>query len=123
MRPGQSTDDILLLRPVPEERSYRVAHRVVFEVGGVTLGVPSGFKTDGASVPRFFWRLIGTPYEPDFIGPAVAHDFAYKTKKLKRSVADRMFRLLLARTGVSGARRWLMWLSVRLVGWMFYGRG
>ncbi len=123
MRKGQSTNDILLLRPIPEEKRYLVATTVVYEVGEWLVEVPEGFKTDGASVPRFFWRIVGTPFEPDFIGPAVAHDYAYKNKIGTRRAADRAFRLLLDRTGVSRWRQWAMWLAVRVIGWMFYGRG
>ncbi len=39
------------------------------------LIVPTGFETDGASVPRAFWRLM--PPMSEYTRIAVVHDFIY----------------------------------------------
>ena len=39
--------------------------------------VPAGFVCDGASIPRFFWRLCGHPYDKIHIKNGVKHDYAY----------------------------------------------
>lgn len=39
--------------------------------------VPQGFVTDGASIPRFFWRAVDTPFSPDIITAAIAHDYLF----------------------------------------------
>ena len=47
--------------------------------------VPQGFVTDGASIPRLLWRIIGSPYQPQFLRAAIIHDkmcHAYDIKKL-----------------------------------------
>ncbi len=33
---------------------------------------------DGASVPRFFWRLIGSPFRGRYRWPSIFHDAGYK---------------------------------------------
>ena len=44
------------------------------------LIVPTGFETDGASVPRMFWRLM--PPMSEYTRIAVVHDFFYRSDGL-----------------------------------------
>lgn len=37
--------------------------------------VPKGASTDGASIPRILWSLIGGPFEGHYRKPAVVHDY------------------------------------------------
>ena len=39
--------------------------------------VPAGFVTDGASIPRLLWRVLGHPFEADTIGAAKAKLFYF----------------------------------------------
>lgn len=84
--------------------------------------VPKGFVTDGASVPRFLWWLLGAPFEADTIDGSVNHDFDYRTGARPRNVADANFfgRLLLHGVGV--CRAFAYWLGVRCVGWKYYNK-
>ena len=43
------------------------------------LTVPVGFRSDGASVPRFFWRLVFPPGDVQAMRAAFLHDFIYRT--------------------------------------------
>ncbi|MCQ2739103.1 MAG: DUF1353 domain-containing protein [bacterium] len=36
--------------------------------------IPKGYCYDGASIPRIFWRLIGSPTDNDFLIPTLIHD-------------------------------------------------
>lgn len=38
------------------------------------MTIPKGFIFDGASIPRFFWRIVGHPFSPRFLLPALIHD-------------------------------------------------
>lgn len=89
------------------------------------IKVPSGFCTDFASVPRFFWRLL----PPAGAGPgaaygmaAVIHDFLYATGLRPRAECDKIFREAMATEGVTGWRRWAMYLAVRSFGWLPWRR-
>ena len=44
---------------------------------GPVIIVPQGFWTDGASIPRFAWSIVGTPFESDYLQGAVLHDWLY----------------------------------------------
>ena len=94
------------------------------------LVCPEGLRTDGASIPRFFWRVIGHPMDLQYFEAAVVHDAGYGGKLIwrhrhgerylaeehTRQEVDRLFRALMKDRGVSKIRRNLMYLAVRLCG-------
>ena len=63
--------------------------------------VPAGFVTDGASIPREFWSLIGSPYTGEYRVAAVFHDAAYATLGVTREDADGMLRHACLELGCS----------------------
>ena len=83
--------------------------------------VPAGFETDLASVPRipFAYWLAGNTAQ----GPAIVHDWLYRTKMLSRRQADAVFFEAMSAWGTVGWRRWAMWGAVRAFGWAPWGRG
>ncbi len=81
------------------------------------LQVAKGQRTDGASIPRPFWVVIGHPYLPDYIAAAFVHDCLYCSHLFTRRQADEIFRRILLST-VSKSRARVMWLAVRAFGWM-----
>lgn len=48
--------------------------------GGGEWSAPSGFVTDGASIPWFLWSIVGSPYTGTYRDAAVIHDFAFRQK-------------------------------------------
>lgn len=85
--------------------------------------VPKGYKTDGATIPRLLWRVLGAPMETKTIGPAIRHDWHYDDGDLSRADADAEFYEDLRDNGVSVWRAWLFWVGVRLFGWIHYNYG
>ncbi len=85
-------------------------------VEGIT--VPSGFASDGASVPRFFWQLVFPPGDQKALRAAFVHDFLYRTHPAgwTREQADMLFLKLLLADGMPKFRAVLAWLGVRLFG-------
>lgn len=86
--------------------------------GGTMIDVPAGFVTDFASIPRVLWNWLPPTY---YAKPAILHDFLYYYGKVgdtpvTRAEADKVFRDALGETGVNKARRWLMWMGVRVGG-------
>ena len=47
------------------------------EVCGYRFTVPAGATTDGASIPRFLWRVCGHPLESPRLYAALLHDWIY----------------------------------------------
>lgn len=83
---------------------------------GIT--VPAGFKSDGASVPRFFWRVVFPPGDTKALLAAFVHDFIYRTHPAgwTRAAADNLFRKLLLEGGVPKHSADIAYLGVRLFG-------
>lgn len=82
--------------------------------------VPRGFVTDGGSIPRFFWRVIGSPMEAATCGPYIRHDWRYQTGLMSRADADDALYEELREAGVGYARAKAIYLAVRACGWRHY---
>ena len=80
--------------------------------------VPEGFESDGASVPRFFWRAVFPPGDNRALQAAFAHDYLYRTHPdgWTKLEADHMFYELLIDGGIPCFRALLAYLGVRFFG-------
>ena len=89
------------------------------------LTVPVGFRSDGASVPRFFWRLVFPPGDVQAMRAAFLHDFIYRTHPAgwTRAKADDLFYDVLVADGVPKWRAWMAWAGVRLGGGSAWNAG
>ncbi|MBR2839302.1 MAG: DUF1353 domain-containing protein [Kiritimatiellae bacterium] len=91
---------------------------VEVEVDGVTyiVEINAGFVFDGASVPRWLWRLCGHPMEVPRVAAALAHDFLYRAHLRKRELADKIYRAICLKVGMSSLRSNTEYAMVRLFG-------
>lgn len=80
--------------------------------GSVT--VPRGFECDGRSSPWIIWNIV-PPVGPA-IGPAIIHDWLYKSGAFSRKKADMVFREALIVMGFSKFRAWINYRVLRLLG-------
>ena len=103
----------------PNEKTWKLLSDLVYDDEKFGLiGVPEGFITDFASVPRIpiVFDLVG-----DY-GQAAAsvHDYLYTYGTLSRKDIDSIFHRALLDTGLDKFRSYVMFLGVRLFGWMFF---
>ena len=91
-------------------------HHEVYHTPDGTFIVPPGFESDGASMPRFFWRLIGHPFSMDYLREAILHDYFYRTQPITRRQADHIFFSLLKKKLPLRSR--IIHLALRLFGWI-----
>ena len=82
--------------------------------------VPRGFASDGASVPRAFWRLF--PPLGRYTPAAILHDWIYRSQVVSRADGDAIFRDACTELGVPAWQAWTLWAAVRAGGWASYGR-
>ena len=114
VRPLAGTDYVL------EEDFYFPARVGEWDV---VVHVKPGFRTDGASIPRWLWIVFGSPYDPDIMAEAIAHDAMYRGRIVPRKEADNAFRDMMKKRGVIRAwKRRRIWLGVRLFGWLTWLR-
>ena len=84
------------------------------------VDVPIGFVTNLASVPKSFWSLLGS--DEKYASIAVVHDYLYWSQETGRHEADAMFLMGLSQAGVPAWKRWLLFLSLKLVGDVVWNR-
>jgi len=87
---------------------------------GRSFLIPRGFESDGASVPRIFWRVVFPNSDSHVTTAGICHDYIYRLQPpdWTRLDADRMFLALLIEFGTSPIRAYMAYLAVRLFGWM-----
>ncbi len=77
--------------------------------------IPKGYCYDGASIPRFFWRIIGPNTDNRFLIPALIHDVLCEHHEYvdnDRKFSTEIFNALLECSGVYGMKRFFMKNSV-----------
>jgi len=116
--------------PQFEEACYRNESLVIrmlamfryFSSYGVVV-IPTGFLSDGASIPRIFWNIF-SPFGL-YLKAALIHDFLYSKDsdeifKCDRSTADLIFKEAMFNLGIGWVKRETIYRAVRLGGWMSY---
>lgn len=84
-----------------------------------TITVPTGFLTDGASVPKIFWNIFD-PFGP-FFPAALVHDYLYSKWstghfRCERWEADDIFKEAMFNCGVGWLTRETIYRAVRMFG-------
>ena len=86
--------------------------------------IPKNYCWDGATIPRFFWRLIGAKTSAEFLIPSLVHDWMcvyHNSVGYDRNFSSRVFRALLIAAGVGKFKAQVMYLAVdnfqRCCGW------
>ena len=77
--------------------------------------IPKGYCFDGASVPRFFWRVIGANTDNKFLIAALVHDILCENHHYiayDRKFSTEVFNALLEASDVFPLKRFLMKTSV-----------
>ena len=86
------------------------------------ITVPIDTITDGASIPRFLWCLLGSPWSGRYAPGAIVHDFLYQEKKFTRKEADLVFLESMEVLKVPLWKRRVMYRALRLFGGFAYRR-
>ena len=108
----------LKLEPLPGTNYRVLLDALVYRLPGTDsyISVPTGFKTNYASVPRFLWRMY-RPDAGDTRRASTLHDFLYEEHHgLTRKKVDLIFRGALKEEGASWFKRQSMYWGVRAGG-------
>lgn len=79
--------------------------------------IPKGYCYDGASVPRLFWRIIGSNTDNKFLIAALIHDVLCENHNYvdnDRQFSTEVFNALLEESEVFPVKRFLMKKSVNM---------
>jgi hypothetical protein len=82
---------------------------------------PAGSVTDGASIPRYLWSVMGGPFEGQYRNAAVLHDVAYGEHNRPWQDCDRMFYYAMRCSGVNAVEAKTMFYALFKFGhhWKF----
>ena len=124
IRRGKTTDG--------EHDDVLVRDWTVRDVCGYRFTVPAGSTTDGASIPRFMWRVCGSPWDVPREYAALLHDWLYDAKDgdpdkdgawpcdVSRKDADEIYYSLLRHFGIPAWKAKLEYWAIRLFGRSHY---
>lgn len=89
---------------------------------GDLISIYKGYQTNGADIPRLFWRLY-PPYAPEYMPAVLIHDFlcdkAIETARDKKELqemflyADNAFREILEKLNISKIKVKIFYNAVR----------
>ena len=86
--------------------------------------IPKGYTWDGATIPRMFWRLIGSKSDNRFLVPSLIHDVLCENHDYideDRYFSTIVFERLLYVSKVNAFNRWMIKHSVdnfqKFCGW------
>ena len=104
----------------PDYKLYRTQVAFTYYVGSTLSGeaiyVPEDFLTDGASIPKIFWSIIGGVLGR-YGAAAVLHDFLYVEGIYTRRRSDKIFLEAMKVLKVSWWKRRAMYYAVRGFAW------
>ena len=104
------------LEPMETRNRYILAAAWTVRTPGLDFTVPAGFTFDGASIPRFLWRLCGSPYDAPRVIAALAHDFLYSVHVCDRKTADAIYRDMQITLGIAGWKARVEYAALRIFG-------
>ena len=73
-----------------EKQEFYLVEDLFLEIFGMTIILPKGLHTDGASFP-FFIDVFVKGTDKDVMIWAILHDYIYRTQFLPRIIADAIF--------------------------------
>lgn len=122
--PSMTDSEIKSIKKYPFVNKKNLTVRLVDKIKDRTyqFDIPKGYCFDGASIPRFFWRIIGAPTDNEFLIAALVHDELCSRKELvwkDRQFSSEVFNVLLESAKVCKLKRYLMFHSVNFYQKMF----
>ena len=90
---------------------------LLYHYHGANIIVPVGFWTDGASIPRALWAVVGSPLKGAYRDAAVIHDYCYYSGVFTKGESDKIFLQGMEDLGVGYIRRQAMYRAVQIGGW------
>ena len=77
---------------------------------------PKGTIVDGASIPKFFWRFIGSPFIGNYRQSSVVHDYLCQKRFASHKIVHNLFAEMIKVEGVGFFKRKAMSFAVKTLG-------
>jgi len=116
---------------LPDGKTKRILEPFRFWLDDVGVGnhilVPAGFVSDGASIPRIVWPIVGSPWTGRYVQAAVLHDYLYHKNgwvgcnrgilRLERHEVDYVFKKAMKVLNTPTYDINIIYMAVRGFGW------
>jgi hypothetical protein len=100
-----------------EDRDMRLLADFWYEEpSGMRWVAPQGSVVNGASIPRAFWTLVGSPFTGRYRRASIVHDVACGTREQPDRAVHRMFYYACRADGVDDGTAKLMYAAIRHFG-------
>jgi hypothetical protein len=80
------------------------------------IRIHKGYNWNGANIPKFLWRIVGSQYNPEFLPASMVHDWLCENKDFiidkGARVSSIIFRDILVLSGVSKIKANIMMTAV-----------
>lgn len=97
-----------LLSPVIVIVSYAITKRKY-------LKIQEDFTSDGCTLWRIFWLILGCPHKPEYLPASIIHDWVLEHPEIvnyNRKFSSQIFKTVLLKTGVNPVEAQIMYLAV-----------
>lgn len=126
--PTATCDEIISVKQYPfickTELKVTIIDKIKEKIYSFTI--PKSYCYDGASIPRLFWRVIGSNTDNSFLIAALIHDVLCENHNYidnDRALSTRVFNALLTESKVNPIKRFLMKNCVAAFQTLFCGWG
>jgi hypothetical protein len=103
----------LVLKPLGDGRLMELVEAYTFiDRKTKEWPVPARTQTDGASIPRALWPIIGGPFEGQYRVPAIIHDYYCSLRKETWQATHAMFYEAMRASGCGELRAKVMYAGV-----------
>lgn len=108
-------------RKKPLYLSENVVFIVEYANKRIRQQIKRGFKSDGCTIPKIFWSLIGHPQTPEFLPASFIHDFILQHPEIVHNnlkFSSKIFLTGLLNEGVHPFKAKLMTNTMTLYQWV-----
>lgn len=108
------------ITPLPSGNWRLTAHYLGPSINNSVTIIFAGFVCDGATIPRFAWRLLNHPLQIPLIAAAILHDAEYSAELYPRHICDRRFLEAMQLLKINWLKRNTIYTAVRSFGWAIW---
>ena len=107
-----------------EKPYYLMQHIIVIvrvDTQTYYIKLDKGFTSDGCTMPRFLWNILGCPHTPEYLPASLIHDYVLNNPEMvihNRNLSSRIFKQVLLNEGVNKIKAEIMYLTVDIVQWL-----
>ena len=115
--PWMSAEEVKKINKKPFINNKKLEVKIIDFINSETykFTIEEGYTWDGATIPRMFWRLIGSKTDNRFLVPSLTHDVLCENHNYvdgDRYLSTIVFERLLYVSKVNPFSRWMMKHSV-----------